>query len=244
MLQHIIFVVARVPIFLIYSILTCCCDKGRDLDDDAAFEDRIISFDFIPYELGVLRNFENHPRGIDEVAFNRELAVIRHQQQEVMQPQAPGMNQSQIARLAGGLRKTVVGKMAQSVWKGAECSICLIEFEPGMKVYQLACHKTHLFHDECYLAYLKQKEGQQALCPVCRTPIDKEKAIKIEIEETKTPKVDDVDPFSEVANPKPQNDDVVISAPVAINANPDEAEGEVPMVMAPGGDGDDLPPPQ
>ena len=116
---------------MIYSIVTCCCDKGRDLDDAEQFEDRIISFDFIKYELGVLHNFENHPRGIDEIAFNREMAIIRRAQQERMQPPDAGMNQSQIARLAGGLRKTIVGKMAQSIWKGAECSICLIEFEPG-----------------------------------------------------------------------------------------------------------------
>ena len=132
-----------------------------------------------------------------------------------MQAQGPEMNQSKIARLAGGLRQTVIGQMAQSVWKGAECSICLIEFEPGAKVYQLACHKTHMFHDECYIAYLKQNENLQALCPVCRTPIDKEKAVKIEIQDSR-PNINDPDPFADNANffhpqPKlwPQNSNAI-----------------------------------
>ena len=57
LLQHPIFIVARLPIFLIYSILTCCCDKGNDIDDNEEFQDRIISFDFVAYELGRLNNF-------------------------------------------------------------------------------------------------------------------------------------------------------------------------------------------
>ena len=49
LLQHPIFIVSRVPIFLIYSVLTCCCEKGADLGDDNKFEDRILSFDYIEY---------------------------------------------------------------------------------------------------------------------------------------------------------------------------------------------------
>ena len=133
--------------------------------------------------------------------------------------------------------------MAQSIWKGAECAICLDEFEPGAKVMQLACHKTHLFHESCYLKYLQSNTGANALCPHCRTPIDKEKAKKVEIT-APTPKVEDDDPFAAGANLKGQ-DEVVVSNPVAINEpNPDEP-GAMPMVMAPGGDDDvdDLPPP-
>jgi hypothetical protein len=33
-LQHVIFIVARIPIFLLFSIFTCCCDKGEELTDD------------------------------------------------------------------------------------------------------------------------------------------------------------------------------------------------------------------
>ena len=37
LLQHPIFMVSRVPIFLIYSVLTCCCEKGADLGDRNMF---------------------------------------------------------------------------------------------------------------------------------------------------------------------------------------------------------------
>ena len=57
LLQHLIFMVARAPIFLIYSILTCCCEKGEMLPDEFKFEDRILSPDFVEYELGRLNNF-------------------------------------------------------------------------------------------------------------------------------------------------------------------------------------------
>ena len=83
--------------------------------------------------------------------------------------------------------------MSQILW---------FEFEPGQKVMQLACHRTHLFHEECYLNYLQAKSGASALCPNCRTPIDKEKVKKVEIT-APTPKVEDDDPFAAGANPKP-----------------------------------------
>ena len=57
LLQHPIFIIARIPIFILYSILTCCCDKGHDYSEDELFRDRVISFDFISYELGRLNNF-------------------------------------------------------------------------------------------------------------------------------------------------------------------------------------------
>jgi len=69
LLQHPIFMIARIPIFILYSLLTCCCDKGADFDDNEEFKDRILSFDFIPYELGRLNNFENHPVGLNELQF-------------------------------------------------------------------------------------------------------------------------------------------------------------------------------
>ena len=52
-LQHPMFMVARIPIFIVYSLLTCCCDKGRNYPDDEEFKDRIISFDYVKYETDV-----------------------------------------------------------------------------------------------------------------------------------------------------------------------------------------------
>ena len=83
-LQHVIFILARIPIFLLYSLLTCCCDKGetypnapnRDAPD---FSDRLISFDYIEYELnGMGGNFPNHVIGLNELEYNRNLSIIRN----------------------------------------------------------------------------------------------------------------------------------------------------------------------
>ena len=55
--QHPIMIVARIPIYMLYAILTCCCDKSEDAGGRDDFKDRIISFDYIDYETGQLNNF-------------------------------------------------------------------------------------------------------------------------------------------------------------------------------------------
>ena len=100
-LQHVIFITARIPIFILYSLLTCCCDKGAEYPnapnrDEPEFNDRIISFDYIDYELhGMGGNFPNHVIGLNEIEYNRNLSVIRRHQQEVIgqQYQQPNMSQ-------------------------------------------------------------------------------------------------------------------------------------------------------
>ena len=79
LVQHPIFIVSRFPIFLLYTILTCCCDKGAEFDDNEEFQDRILSFDFVAYELGRLNNFQNHPIGRNEFEYNRRLSFVRAQ---------------------------------------------------------------------------------------------------------------------------------------------------------------------
>ena len=68
---------ARIPIYLLYSFLTCCCDKGDTLPDEEQFQDRVISFDYVEFELGLLNNFENHPVGRAELEFNQRLSYVR-----------------------------------------------------------------------------------------------------------------------------------------------------------------------
>jgi hypothetical protein len=58
-LMHPIFMVARLPIFLIYTILTCCCDKGEDLGNEFPYEKLLISFDYC----------ENHAEALDNQLF-------------------------------------------------------------------------------------------------------------------------------------------------------------------------------
>jgi len=72
-------VVARLPIFLIYSLLTCCCSKNEEIDEtvEAQMITRVIHYDYIEYELGHLHNFQHHPVGRQEMEFNRNLEFTR-----------------------------------------------------------------------------------------------------------------------------------------------------------------------
>ena len=79
LLQHPIFMVSRIPIFILYAMLTCCCDKGIEYNDDEQFKHTILHFDFIATELGELHNFENHFVGVDELRFQRNLSFVRRQ---------------------------------------------------------------------------------------------------------------------------------------------------------------------
>ena len=62
-LMHPIFIVARIPIFAIYAILTCCCDKGEDLGEDFPYNKLIISYDYVEGHLEEQENnlFRNRP---------------------------------------------------------------------------------------------------------------------------------------------------------------------------------------
>lgn len=77
LLQHPVFMVARIPIFFLYTLLTCCCDKGVDHNDNEQFKNAVIHFDFIPFELGQLNNFENHLVGRNELQYMRRLSLVR-----------------------------------------------------------------------------------------------------------------------------------------------------------------------
>ena len=79
-----------------------------------------------------------------------------------------------------------------------KCPTCLDSFSSKNHTVTTEC--GHLFHEDCYLNYLQAKAGANALCPNCRTPIDKEAVKKVEIT-APTPKVEDDDPFAAGANP-------------------------------------------
>ena len=73
-----VLVVARFPLFAIFSILMCCCDKGEVvIEEDTEIMSLIWHYDFVDYELGVLNNFVNHPVGRAEVTYNRNLEYVR-----------------------------------------------------------------------------------------------------------------------------------------------------------------------
>ena len=49
LLQHAIFFVLRVPLFVLYSILTVCCEKNPEFSDNEKFEDYLISYEYIDH---------------------------------------------------------------------------------------------------------------------------------------------------------------------------------------------------
>eukprot|EP00826_Nyctotherus_ovalis_P066184 TRINITY_DN9761_c0_g5_i1.p1 TRINITY_DN9761_c0_g5~~TRINITY_DN9761_c0_g5_i1.p1 ORF type:complete len:294 (-),score=24.31 TRINITY_DN9761_c0_g5_i1:109-990(-) len=48
------------------------------------------------------------------------------------------------------------------------CTICLIEYTKDEMVCELKCHKAHIFHEECFLEWIKRK----SICPICRKLIE------------------------------------------------------------------------
>ena len=59
----------------------------------------------------------------------------------------------------------------------AECIMCLVEWEEGMKVEVFSCHPTHMLHAECYEYFVNfnKEKGEKLYCPICRAEIDESK---------------------------------------------------------------------
>ena len=177
LLQHPIFIVARIPIFILYSLLTCCCDKGRDYPGDELFKDRIISFDYIEYEEGRLNNFVNHPVGRNELEYHRSLRFVRRQtlreREQAEQAAQPG--QSYIRRQASRLGETIYAAFSQEAHKEFNCMICTCAMKPGEELAQLACHEDHVMHMACFRRWydynINNNQAALNLCPLCRTPV-------------------------------------------------------------------------
>ena len=51
--------------------------------------------------------------------------------------------------------------------EGAECSICMIEYEGNDTITQLPCDTRHEFHHDCISNWLKKNNS----CPLCKKPI-------------------------------------------------------------------------
>ena len=57
-----------------------------------------------------------------------------------------------------------------------ECCICYTGMVPGEKIAQLVCHNLHVIHEDCYNSLIEHF-GQEASCPLCREPIERNKVI-------------------------------------------------------------------
>ena len=93
-------------------------------------------------------------------------------------------------------RRATVQQKMQASQVGAICCICSLEFEPGQKVIELDCHKTHMLHDECYdqLVKFNAQKGKELICPICRKTINKARVVKKQLLECES-NVEDDDPF-------------------------------------------------
>lgn len=74
--QHALFVVARPIFFITWSILTCCCDKGREYGENENFDDRIISFKYIEHMTEFHGGMLDHPVGFAEISYNRRISQV------------------------------------------------------------------------------------------------------------------------------------------------------------------------
>jgi len=68
---------ARIPIWFLFSILTCCCDKGEEVPDENDYAEHVISFDYISNALEERNYFRNHAIGRGERDFNVSLGAVR-----------------------------------------------------------------------------------------------------------------------------------------------------------------------
>ena len=77
-------------------------------------------------------------------------------------------------------RRTTAVQPMQKSQAGVVCSICALEFEPGESVRMLACHRSHMLHDECFdqLKKFAEKQKSKMTCPICRIEIDIKKVVK------------------------------------------------------------------
>lgn len=172
-LQHGIFWAARPILFIAYSILTCCCDKGQDFGDNEEFEDRIISYSYIEKETENHGGFANHSRNpMAEMAYQRDLSQVASRaaaEQEKLVDQKE-MSASAIRR-ASSKMKGVLAHRLSITQKGNTCPICAFEFSPGQQYMALGCHPKHCLHEHCYQELVGFFQ-QNAACPLCRKSID------------------------------------------------------------------------
>ena len=66
---HPTFMIVRLPIFIIYTLLTCCCNKeNRLFDGFPVYKERMISFEYIDRNEGLRAEF-----GVDDRNFRNPI---------------------------------------------------------------------------------------------------------------------------------------------------------------------------
>lgn len=203
--QHILFLVARPILFIVYSILTCCCDKGREFGENETFDDCMISYKYIEHETEFRGGMQNHVVGMAEISYFRRMSsVAREGQQRHDELVARNeMSGSQIQRLSMKMATALNTKFNLSV--SQMCCICSCEFLPGNNVAFLGCHPKHAIHDYCYESLMKFFQAD-ASCPLCRMKVDTAKVTMKQMDQLKRGSIEGADPFGiEMASLQKQN---------------------------------------
>lgn len=82
-LQHVLFMLIRAPAFWCWTVLTVCCDPGRNYPPNHRFKDSIISFDYVLAYDGNDPQIRNNIAGIagvrQEIDLQRSISSVRQQ---------------------------------------------------------------------------------------------------------------------------------------------------------------------
>lgn len=184
-LMHPIFILARIPIFVVYAILTCCCDKGDDLEEDFPYDKLIISLDY--WQKGeearenggdVADPFHNRPW--DEWRAQNNLRNIRR---DTMNLRAQNNPEGDGGGFAASMRREVTKTMKLSLSKSVAltvCPICTMEPEVGEAWFIPPCDKRHMHHWDCMEQFSKRsiKDAHPLFCTLCRVPLKFEDGVK------------------------------------------------------------------
>ena len=108
--QHIAFWVSRPIFFIIWSILTCCCDKGQEFGENETFENCVISYKFIEHETEHRGGMQNHPVGMAEISYYRRMGQVtqegqqRHNEIVAKKEMSTSMHRALSMKMAGALQ--------------------------------------------------------------------------------------------------------------------------------------------
>jgi hypothetical protein len=166
-LQHAIFLAARPILFIVWSILTCCCDKGQEFGENHSFDDTIISYEYIAYETQNRGGFEHIPNNpIAELSYQRNLSQVQKAAGAKAAEKAAELEGSLLRRASVRMTGALQNQLGLSQ-RGNVCPICTTGIEPGQTYVHLGCHPKHCVHDYCYdelNAFFKDNTA----CPLCR----------------------------------------------------------------------------
>lgn len=113
LLHPIIFMLIKVPLFGLYSILCCCTNKGDEQSNNEDYEDTILSFKYIETMNAEHNNFGNHPTGARERAYNRSLEAVTLRAQQAIAAEEKAKNP-----MAAIIAQSLAGKFNMEMEKG------------------------------------------------------------------------------------------------------------------------------